>query len=477
MVGHLRSCTCLALFWLAAGCGPPPMPGVLVGESAHFRLFVDPNFDLAPPAAYMQGAEGLAALETDWADKRTMLGMPEGRKIDYHLLGVDHIASSCEGRSEVGCEAFGYLEIAAPYLPYQHELMHAYMELLAPGGLPIPLLAEGAAQSIGCDTEAETDLTYIVPWQQAVTETSADTFEDIYGEGGVLARYLIRTKGVEAFIRYYRQAPQRRDPALFAENFFDFWNMSIDDVWAAMHVVPAGAATTDESICPCSLPALPIDGEPIANDLDTNPYWTLPNAPGGSVGLTAGSRPKGPSPSSSSDDGKLIFQDCLGTAPLFGGSSAAVIQLPSDGRQRYLQSPIASSTVVADYLSETCAGTVPFQLPAGFWDAGQSVLQTIARQTTAAALAMYLQIQVPSATQVSTYGPADEICDSCAFDQGPCQPLPSTTGGTTAGTTGAALGPISPVAPGPLYLKLTFPSLGPGGFLPAEVSDWITFLN
>ncbi len=466
MVRHFRSCPCLALFWWVAGCGPRSMPGVLVGESAHFRLFVDPTFDLAPPAPYMQGAAGLAALETDWADKRTMLGMPEGRKIDYHLLGVDHIASTCDRASEAGCEAYGYLEIAAPDLPYQHELMHAYMELLAPGGLPIPLLVEGAAQSIGCGGNARTDLTYIVPWQQAVTETSVDSAQDVYSEGGLLARYLIRGKGVDAFVRYYRQAPQRRDPALFAENFFNFWNMNIDDVWAAMHVVEAGAATTDESICPCSLPALPTGGEPIANDLDTNPYWTLPNAPGGSVGLTAGSRPKGPSPSSPSDDGTLIFRDCQGTAPLFGGSAAAVIQLPSDGRQRYLQSPVASSTV-GDYLSESCEGTVPFQLPAGFLDAGQNVLQIIAGQTTAAGITTYLQIQIPSATQVAAYGPADEICGSCAFDQGACQPSPSASGAVE----------LSSVAPGPLYLRLTFPSLGPRGFFPAEVADWIAFQN
>ena len=88
MVGHLRLCTCLALFWLVAGCGPPSVPGVLVGESTHFRLFVDPNFDLAPPPAYMQGADGLAALETDWADKQTMLMMPEGRKIDRFMHGT-----------------------------------------------------------------------------------------------------------------------------------------------------------------------------------------------------------------------------------------------------------------------------------------------------------------------------------------------------------------------------------------------------
>ena len=32
------------------GCGPPDAPGVFVGESEHFRLFVDP--DLTVPAGF-----------------------------------------------------------------------------------------------------------------------------------------------------------------------------------------------------------------------------------------------------------------------------------------------------------------------------------------------------------------------------------------------------------------------------------------
>ena len=177
--------------------------------------------------------------------------------------------------------------------------------------------------------------------------------------------------------------------------------------------------------------------------------------PGGAVGLTG--------------SGGLIVQDCQGTAPLFGGSSAAVLQLPSDGRSRYLQSPVGSSTI-ADYLSDTCEGATPFQLPADFLGAGQSVLQVIVEQMTAAPVTVYLQIQVPSATAVTTYGVADEICGSCAFDQGPCQPQ--------GPATGALVGPQgSPVAPGPLYLKLTLPSIASGSFLPAEVADWITFQN
>ena len=94
-------------------------------------------------------------------------------------------------------------------------------------------------------------------------EVAGDTRADVYSEGGLFARYLIRTQGIDAFVRYYRQAPSCRDPALFAANFSAFWNMTVDDVWAAMHVVQPGAASTDDAICPCSLPALPTDGQPI----------------------------------------------------------------------------------------------------------------------------------------------------------------------------------------------------------------------
>ena len=69
-------------------------------------------------------------------------------------------------------------------------------------------------------------------WQQAV---ASDDYA--YGQGGLFVRYLIRTQGIDAFVRYYRQAPGRHDPALFAANFAAFWNMSMDDAWAAMHVV------------------------------------------------------------------------------------------------------------------------------------------------------------------------------------------------------------------------------------------------
>ena len=50
-----------------------------------------------------------------------------------------------------GCEVTGTLQIATNLVPDQHELMHAYMELVAPGANPVPFVVEGAAQAIGCE--------------------------------------------------------------------------------------------------------------------------------------------------------------------------------------------------------------------------------------------------------------------------------------------------------------------------------------
>src|SRR4051812_21057962 len=455
MVGHLRLCTCVALLSWAAGCGQP-MPGVLVGESAHFRLFVDPNFDLAPPPAYMQGADGLAALETDWADKQTMLGMPEGRKIDYHLLGVDHITSACGSEAELGCELADKMEIAASYLPYQHELMHAYMELLAPGALPIPFVVEGAAQSIGCGTKAGTNLTYNVPWADAVVEDASDSRADVYSEGGLFVRYLIRTQGIDAFVRYYRQAPGRRDPALFAANFTAFWNMSIDDVWAAMHIVAPGAATTDAPICPCSLPVPSTDGQPLDDNPANHPYWELPDTGGASLALTA-----------ASGQG-FLFADCEGVGPYITSNlstfqttnpdaasltdvALAIVQPPSDGRRRYVMAPISTASV-GRYIADTCGGGVLYQLPQDFVT-GWGELSIIVDQTSIGAVTKYVQVQVPT-FGVANLGPDVDVCDSCAFGQGSCVSI------STAGL------PYSTVASGPVNVEWRVPAISPGAVFP-----------
>ena len=117
----VRRLASLPLLALAAGCGTPAapeLPGTLVGESAHFRLFVAPDFGASAVPAYQQGSAGLDALEADWADKQTMLKMPEGqRKIDYHLLTPEQITAACQ--EDVGsCELGDTLQIATDALPF-----------------------------------------------------------------------------------------------------------------------------------------------------------------------------------------------------------------------------------------------------------------------------------------------------------------------------------------------------------------------
>ncbi len=373
--------------------------------------------------------------------------MPEGdRKIDYHLMTNGHIASACQVPEFVGsltpaaCEIPGTRQIAAAYLPQQHELIHAYMDLLSTGALPIPMVVEGTAESIGCGTGYGTDLTHKVPWQQAMLEVASDPTGNVYVEGGLLARYLIRTEGIDAWVRYYRQAPERRDPALFADNFFAFWNMTVDDVWAAMHIVKPGAASTDRRICPCSLPALPEGGDPVPVGA---PYWTMGDTGGTSLAVTA--------PGLFNID----LEDCEGVtpaivtagaglapgAPAVADANLAIIGLPDD-RRRYLLAPLTTAST-GHYLSDDCAGTTPYPLPADFLSGGGKVW-ILAAPGAAGLVTKYVQLQIPFAAQV-TPAAGVAICNDCGFDQGAC----------SAPSTPADVDSPSTVAPGPLNVQVS----------------------
>ena len=453
---------------LAAGCDAPSIPGTLVGESAHFRLFVAPDFDTSSLPAYVQGNAGLDALEADWADKQTMLKMPEGqRKIDYHLLTLEEISSVCQEPAS-GCEMGPTLVIATNTLPYEHELIHAYMALVAPG-VGLPFIVEGIAQAIGCQgLQVGISLTDDVPsWEQALA-----SLDHAYDQGGLFVRYLIRTQGIDAFVRYYQQAPGRRDPALFAANFSAFWGMSIDDAWTAMHTVGPGAATTDSLICPCSLSALPTDGRSPDSNRATHPYWPLPDTGGASLALVA---PSG---------GAFFVSDCEGVAPLLESglsrlqtsdpsvpsltdAAIAFVQFPSDGRRRFLttiiSAPITSASV-GPYVADSCDTTVPYQLPKDFLD-GAGELSIIVDRTTVGAVTKYVQVQAPGGG-VANLGPDVDVCDSCAFGQGTC--VPTLTTPTTSQL-------YSVVEPGAVNVEWHVPAIVQAGDLRYLDGGWIQF--
>jgi len=51
----IRRASAFSFALLIACCSSASLPGTLVGESAHFRLFIDPNLDASALAPSQQG--------------------------------------------------------------------------------------------------------------------------------------------------------------------------------------------------------------------------------------------------------------------------------------------------------------------------------------------------------------------------------------------------------------------------------------
>jgi hypothetical protein len=395
-----------------AGCGRPTPPGVLAGESAHFRLYIDPEVDAPPEWA---GENGLAALETEWTDVHSMLQMPDG-KITYYWLAYDHVASACGDGSEGACTDEGSLEIDAPVLPDWHELTHAYM-YLRNQRKPIPFLAEGIAEAIECGPDLPMNVADI-PWEGVVAGLPSS--DDVYEQGGAFVRHLIRNYGIDPFLRYYEQSPEQRDPAQFAANFQSFWNVPLDDVWTAIHSIPAGLVSEGETkICPCALPPLETSG-PVTNDPARMPYWPLPDPAGQTLALWGGGYP-------------VLVKDCAGIRPPLWGSS--VLARLDGNDPRYVLAPLTNATV-GSYVADTCAEAAPYPFPPIETVAGNL---EIAVPTPADAVTCYVNL-ASSFSGALLVQSLQETCADCGFDQGSCQPI-----GPTA----------VPAVQGPLYGRMT----------------------
>jgi hypothetical protein len=404
-----RALAVLALV-TSAGCGRSPPPGEFVGESEHFRLFVDPEVEV--PAG-LEGENGLVALETEWADVHTMLQMPEGKKITYYWVSYDHLAAACGESDEGACVWEQSLEIDSPTLPNAHELNHAYM-YLRKQRKPIPFLAEGIAEAIACGTDIPLNLAPL-PWPGVVA--AQDTSDDVYVQGGAFVRYLIRTYGVAKFLSYYEQSPEQRDPAAFGANFQSFWHTTLDDVWNAMNVALGPSSEGDTKICPCSLPALDPSGA-VANDPARAPYWTLPDPGAETFAFSAGLE-------------AIAVKDCAGIrAPLVGEQVLARL---GGAEPRYVLSPVGRATL-GSYLADTCAGTAPYPIspPLSF---GNDVVLGVASPKT---VTVYLDLA--STFSGVLWEGLEQVCDTCAFDQGTCQPIAAEA---------------TPVVQGPVYARTT----------------------
>ncbi len=380
------------------GCGRSIPPGTFVGESQHFRLFVDP--DATVPDG-LDGPNGLLALETEWADVHSMLQMPDG-KITYRWLSKDHTTAACGDSDEGACLWEQDMEIDSPTLPNAHELNHAYMYLRR-HRKPIPFLAEGIAEAIDCGGDAPLTVED-VSWQEVVAADA--TSADVSVQGGAFVRYLIRRHGIEAFLRYYEQSPEQRDPALFAANFQNFWSAPMDDAWTASHHAPPGTTWFAETkIFPCSLPPLDPAGV-VVNDFARAPYWPLPEMAGQTLALAGRAGQE------------ILVKDCAGVQPEFIREH---LLMRLDGSEPwYVVAPLGMAT--ADrYLADDCMDAAPFSgaivdsLFGGFTIA-------LSRPPSGSAT-VYLDLA--SSFSGTLRSGLDEICDTCAFDAESCQPIAS----------------------------------------------------
>jgi hypothetical protein len=431
----------------AAGCGDRPVPGPLVGESAHFRLFIDPA--IAPDPA-LDGDNGLAALETEWSDVASILHMPAGKKIEYHWLSDDHVQAACGDRYESGCTWEDTLEIDAPSLPDAHELNHAYAYLLAQRK-PIPFLAEGLAEAIGCSIDHSPTITDVTrPWPAIVASLSSSP--DVYEGGTLFVRHLIRAHGADAFMRYYEQSPEERDPALFAANFAAFWGESVDDFWTELHAWTVGDYLIDRKICPCGLPALPTDGA-LPDDPARAPYWPLPDSGGETLAMSAG-------------PGEFAWiRDCAGAGTEFSGSSelrdkVVLARLAADV-PRLVGAPLVSATR-DNYVSDTCEDAALFTVPPYFVYGFPTIAVAVNTPTPVSTtmipwpppVTVYLKIATPMALKVS----GADICLTCAFDQGACQPATAGASITVQGTFYARMKivPSNPIPTNVIYGEIGF---------------------
>lgn len=386
---------------VSLGCGGQPAGIYFAGQSAHFRLYVSPGVaqDVRP-----DGEQALATLEFNWNDMATLLPLRAGT-IEYHWVTAAELSSAC-GEPAGGCEQEGPVVFAVG-VPVQHELNHAYMELITGSHAPpVPLVTEGFASAIGCGDGLGVQKGTTPRWQDLVALPEANPRFDAegYAAGALLVRYLVRTRGIDAFVAYYAQAPKVRDPALFADDFQRFWGMTLDEAWSGMNTVAPGTSLGDTPLCPCSLPPLPL-GSSLLGGLTAPPYWTIPDAGGATIAMW----PLG--------GGVFDDFDCRGQT--FDGSGAASAGLVRLGPtvHGYVLAPLEIAAT-GHFVSDTCEAAELFQVPAAAAALGLAVQVD---QSSAAADVVYLRLQRPAGTTslIVPFGPI-AACATCAFDTPAC---------------------------------------------------------
>jgi hypothetical protein len=277
---------------------------------------------------------------------------------------------------------------------------------------PIPFLAEGIADAIGCEIHEPMNVA-VTAWPPLIASPRSP---EVYLQGAAFVRHLIRRFGIDEFLRYYEQSPERRDPALFAANFSTFWGRSVDEIWTDIHDHPVNQVFIgDTKICPCSLPTVPTNGA-VVNDRARAPYWTLPPLAGKTLALTAGV------------GDRVYVQDCAGVQlPL--RAQGVLARLDETAAPRFVLAGLESATVGA-YLADDCAATAPYAIGPAF----RSTADLSVAMSPPPSGGATVYVQLTTAFPWLLRGGLDAICDSCGFDPGACPPYSASAPQTAQGT-------------------------------------------
>lgn len=229
---------------LVAACAPD-LPNDQVLTSAHFRYHARKTAIVDPTI--------LDRLEARREEFDARFGI-ESPFVDYYLFDdrPDLAANSpCPGRDCTAGAPSGSSIFTTAAL-HEHELVHGF---LGGAGYPAMVVAEGIAQHVACVQPHWASTRLPASWPEAVRV--GNDSGSAYNFGQRLSAWMLATRGPTAFISFYGESLQTRDPALFALQFESFWRRRLSEVAEEVN-----DARFEGSSCTCTAPALPDGGAP-----------------------------------------------------------------------------------------------------------------------------------------------------------------------------------------------------------------------
>jgi hypothetical protein len=177
---------------------------------------------------------------------------PAGRQVTYYKFAdAGDLSDNSECGDAAACTNGSAVQTALSF--NGHELIHAY---LAPTGFPPWLILEGVAVALSCQLEL-----YEQPngdWRDVYPlPNSGPRSSELYGAGGWLTGFLLRSRPIESFMLLYGRATQAMTADAFASLFEEIYGESLDYVWAQVT-----ALARPPIICPweCTRPSFQADG-------------------------------------------------------------------------------------------------------------------------------------------------------------------------------------------------------------------------